>query len=105
MIESTATGSGGDTIAPRAKAAAQVNAGSSVCTSAATAAIETRTITTARRRIGPSSRRKSRSGKDAAPQYKSGGTKIKNTASGDSSTRGKFGTKASASPPTTSSAE
>src|SRR5690349_9459432 len=103
--ERTLTGSGGETIAPSVNAAAQVNAGSSECASTATATVDTSTMRTARRRMGPSSRRKSRSGNDTAPQYNSGGTNVRKRTSGASSTRGKFGMKANKSPPTTSTAE
>ena len=68
ITDSTATGSGGDTIAPRTIAAAHVNDGCRARAKAATAAVETITITTDSRMIGPSWRRNSRSGKAIAPE-------------------------------------
>src|SRR5690349_11475811 len=59
-------GIGGETIAPRVNAAAHVKAGSRECATQATATVETSTMSTASLRIGPSSRRKSRRGKEAA---------------------------------------
>ena len=55
-------------IAPRVIAAAQVKEGCSAWATTATAAVETITITTDRRMIGPISRLKSRSGNRIAPE-------------------------------------
>ena len=55
-----ATGSGGETIAARANAAGQVNAGVIACTATATTPIVTSTRRTPSRTIGQSSLRKSR---------------------------------------------
>ena len=68
----------------------------------ATAAVDTSTMTTERRMIGPSSRLKSRNGNEIAPPYNSGGMKIRKRTSGSSVTRGVPGTSASRRPPTTS---
>src|ERR1700680_5336031 len=92
MIERTATGSGGAMIAPSVIAAAHVNDGCKACATPATAAVETSTMTTERRVIGPISRRISRRGKLIDPEYNSGGVKNRNKTSGGSGTWGRSGT-------------
>src|ERR1700741_4895484 len=52
ITDSTATGSGGEMMAPSAKAAGQVKAECSEWATTATAAVETRTNTTDKRTIG-----------------------------------------------------
>ena len=84
MIERTATGSGGATIAPSVIAAAHVNDGCSPCATTATAAVETSTMTTERRTIGPIWRRISRRGKLIDPAYNNGGINTRNRTSGGS---------------------
>ncbi len=85
-------------MAPRVKAAAHVNAGSIAWATAATATIATSTMTTANRTIGPIWRRKSRSGNEIAPRYRSGGTNTTKSNSGGIAMRGSPGMNATNSP-------
>jgi len=62
MIAVAATASGGDTIAPRAKAAAHGSAGTMECAIQATASVVARTNPMASRSIGRRFRSKSRHG-------------------------------------------
>ena len=96
-----ATASGGDTMAPSAKATGQLMPGMTALATTATAAVVTTTSPTARRVIGRRLRRKSRSEVKYAADHRMGGRKIRNTISGSRGTTGSRGTKLSASPPST----
>src|SRR5918994_2172043 len=97
-----ATGSGGDTTAPRITATAH-GSPSIAWARAATAAVVTSTSPTARSAIGRRLARRSRRSMCSAAQYSSGGRNRARISSGSSSTWGSPGIRATASPASTSS--
>src|SRR4051794_27663762 len=102
MIVAAASGSVGDTTAPRTNAASQERPGTIACAAKATAHIVTSTSPTALR-VSPRrlARRSLKFAKIADP-YRSGGRKTTSTTSGSSLTSGNPGTKPNRAPPTTS---
>ena len=97
-----ATASGGDTMAPRAKATGQLSPGMIQRATTATAAEVASTSPTARSTIGRKFLTKSRSEVKYAADHKMGGRKIRKTRSGWSGTTGTAGRKLSTRPPRTS---
>ncbi len=96
-----ATASGGDTIAPSATAAGQLNPGMTKRATAATTAVVASTSPTASRVIGRRLARKSRSDVKYAADQRTGGKKIRKTRSGSRRTIGTFGSRPMTSPPST----
>src|SRR3954454_21082867 len=102
MIVAAASGSVGDTTAPRTNAASQERPAMIACAAKATAHIVTSTSPTALRvRPRRLARRSLKFAKIADP-YRSGGRKTTSTTSGSSFTSGSPGTNPTSAPPTTS---
>src|SRR5436190_7217162 len=102
MMVAAASGSVGETIAPRTKAAAQGRPGTRACAATATAHTVASTSPTVAR-VSPRrlARRSLKFAKIDAP-YRSGGRKTTSTTSGSSFTSGSPGTNPNRAPPTTS---
>jgi hypothetical protein len=103
VLAITATASGGDTIAPNTKQAANGSPGSNACVVRATTPIVASTSATARRVMARRLRFKSRSDVLTEAQNSSGGMKTRKMVSGSSPRRGSPGVSAMPKPPRTSS--
>jgi hypothetical protein len=97
-----ASGSVGETIAPRANATGQVIPSTMAMAATATAAAVARTSPTASSEIVRASARRSRGEAKKPAQYSSGGRKATRTSSGGRVTSGMPGTNPITSPPSTS---
>src|SRR3989454_836440 len=96
--------SGGDTTAPRANADAQGNPGTARRATQATTAVTNSTWPTPSNRIGRRLARTSRYDAKSDARYNRGGMNTRNTSCGSNCTAGSPGTRATSSPPTTSTA-